>query len=64
MLQTVFTLGGFTPNLSLLSKYIEVANRFRLNTSHISHKNLKSYLSELAKFYKKINVEIPLIIDL
>ena len=64
MLKTVLTLGPATTEEDVIISLLKVADRFRLNTSHINASGLTDWLIKLENIFNKTENKIPVVIDL
>ena len=64
MIKTVLTLGPVSTEENVIISLLEVADRFRLNTSHMSAADLSNRLLKLNNIFKKTGHKIPVVIDL
>lgn len=64
MLRTVLTLGPASSDEKIILFLLEVADRFRLNTSHMNEKILANWLIKLEGIFSKTGKTIPVVIDL
>jgi len=63
-LKTVITLGPSSSEIDVIMRLLPVANKFRLNTSHINEKELDVWLLKLKEIFKEAGRQIPVVIDL
>ena len=64
MLKNVLTLGPASTEEDAILSLLEVADRFRLNTSHINVTDLNDWLLKLKNIFEKTGHKIPVVIDL
>jgi pyruvate kinase len=64
MLKYIITLGPASSEIEVISKLLNVADCFRLNSSHLSKETLDFWLQKIETVFQKENKEIPVIIDL
>ena len=64
MLKTVLTLGPASTEDNIIISLLEVADRFRLNTSHMNEADLIDRLLQLNDIFKRTGHSIPVVIDL
>ncbi len=64
MLKNVLTLGPASSKQNIISALLSVADRFRLNTSHITVNELSEWLSRIEKVFTASEKFIPVVIDL
>ena len=64
MLKTVITLGPSSSGKDVIMRLLPVANKFRLNTSHINDRELDVWLLKLKEIFKEAGHQIPVVIDL
>ncbi|MEI6093340.1 MAG: pyruvate kinase [bacterium] len=63
-MKIVATLGPASKEKDLISKLAKTANRFRLNTSHLSIDDLRGWLDSLRSLYVTMGKSIPVVLDL
>ena len=63
-MKTVFTLGPASKSKEIIIGLSMTADRFRLNSSHLTIKALNAWLSALENIYGSSNRTIPVVIDL
>jgi pyruvate kinase len=64
MLRYIYTLGPATTSVDLISTFLESAESFRLNSSHLNEYELDLWLRKIDKVFQRKNKAIPVIIDL
>ena len=64
MLKTVITLGPASSKENVIVSLLSIADRFRLNTSHLDEISLEDWLSKLSSIFEKNQSTIPVVIDL
>ena len=64
MLKTVLTLGPASAEESVIVSLLAVADRFRLNSSHIDAAGLTDWLLKLENIFHKTKKIIPVVVDL
>jgi pyruvate kinase len=60
----IFTLGPASSEIEIISKLLDVADCFRLNSSHLTEKTLNLWLQKIESVFEKKNKKIPVIVDL
>lgn len=63
-LYVISTLGPSSSDDFVIKKLLNISNKFRLNASHLTKSELKSWLDNLSKIFKETNKTIPVVIDL
>ena len=64
MLKYIFTLGPASSDIKTISSLLEVADSFRLNSSHLTEETLNSWLKIIDSVFKKNNKRVPVVVDL
>ncbi len=64
MLKNILTLGPATSDDDIILTLLTAADRFRLNTSHMTPAVLDNWLSNLRALYHKSGSTIPVVVDL
>jgi len=63
-LKTILTLGPASSDEGTITSMLEVADKFRLNTSHLDVNSLYTWLKKLDAIFTKLQKQIPVVIDL
>ena len=64
MLKTILTLGPATESNESITSLLKVADRFRLNSSHMNYDDLNVWLQRLNNIFDYVGHEIPVVVDL